>query len=467
MNRLDVVIYGAKAGACFASLQLDPDWKINRLGLDALGETPTPSGAETLVVFCDDSIDQNTLCQVLGAAAHFSKYPIRICFFCTPPTTIHHDLALQFSDFIFFPSSSRELKLRLALLRKQHLETAQPFDVAQRQPLLEEFAALNLRGNSQAFTDTLLLIKQTAKCDAPVLIEGETGTGKENAARAIHYFGKRQDSAFVPINCGAIPDTLLESELFGYEKGAFTDAKQRQSGLVALANNGTLFLDEVDSLSPRAQAALLRFLQTGEYRPLGGNHTLQSNVRVVAATNADLAARVRHKEFREDLYFRLNVLYVRMPPLRERPDDIEVIADYLVRKYLGQYGSGPTRIHPSFLLRLQGRSWPGNVRELENVLLREFLLANGEQIMGGASTLRVNDARTQAERLKSGPPTFQAAKEEAISRFETSYLQSLLALTAGNVSEAARLAGKERRCLGKLIKKYQIDKSRFVEPSAP
>lgn len=338
------------------------------------------------------------------------------------------------------------------------------------QSLLDEFADLNLRGNSQIFAQTLTLIKQTAKCDASVLIEGETGTGKENAARAMHYLGKRQDNAFVPINCGAIPDNLLESELFGYEKGAFTDAKQKQQGLVALANNGTLFLDEVDSLSPKAQAALLRFLQTGEYRPLGGGKTEQSHVRIIAATNADLKERVQRKEFREDLYFRLNVLYVRMPPLRERPGDIEEIANHLIKKYLAEYGEGPTRIHKATLLTLMNQHWPGNVRELENVLLREFLLATGDQIIiGNDSSSAVHSDRSPSYNLEANhsanqiPASFQEAKEAAINEFERNYLKTVLTITEGNVTEAARLAGKERRCLGKLIKKYKIDKSKFSE----
>lgn len=469
MDSLDVVIYGKKADACFTSLQLSPSWRVNVLSSEDYCVPTSTTGTKTLIVFLDDSINQAVLQGGLKANSFLSEYEIKICVFCVPPTMVENRLALEFNEVIFSPCTAGEIKLRISLLKEQVYSSSIPAANHYR-PILEEFASLNLRGKSNIFAETLALIKQTATCDASVLIEGETGTGKENAARAIHYLGERRDGAFVPINCGAIPDSLLESELFGYEKGAFTDARQKQAGLVSLANNGTLFLDEVDSLSPKAQAALLRFLQTGEYRPLGGGNTLQSNVRIVAATNANLAERVQRKEFREDLYFRLNVLYVRMPPLRERPGDVEVIADYLMQKYLSQYGKGPTRIHAATLRNLKSQSWPGNVRELENVLLREFLLCSGDQIemtpelhpmsrSGTSSTINPGAAGGPVSFQQT--VSFQEAKEAAISEFECGYLQNLLTMTEGNVTEAARLAGKERRCLGKLIKKYNIDKSRF------
>lgn len=339
--------------------------------------------------------------------------------------------------------------------------------------LLDEFAGLNLRGESKVFLETLSMIKRVAKCDTTVLIEGETGTGKENAARALHYLGVRQNNAFIPINCGSIPDSLFESEIFGFEKGAFTDAKHKQSGLATLADRGTLFLDEVDSLSPRAQASMLRFLQTGEYRPLGSGCLQKSDVRIIAATNANLLQLVANKQFREDLYYRLNVFHIHMPALRERPEDIPVICEHLIHQYIGQYGAGPTKIHPSLLRDFQTRSWPGNVRELENILLREFLMSSGDCV-----TLPDTDETPDAIVHHSLSPTvtcapgseqiqnFQRAKAVAIRRFENHYLEQLLAATAGNVSEAARLAGKERRSIGKMIKKYKIDKSRFSGETA-
>lgn len=331
--------------------------------------------------------------------------------------------------------------------------------------ILDEFGPLKLHGNSKIFLDVLRLIKKLAKYDATVLVEGETGTGKENAARALHYLGTRQNNAFIPINCGSIPDSLFESELFGYEKGAFTDAKKKQAGLIALAHNGTLFLDEVDSLSPKAQVSMLRFLQTGEYRPIGGGAIQRSQVRVIAATNADLSKLVAAKKFREDLYYRLNVLRIRMPALRDRRSDIRVICEHLLQQYVGQYGTGPTKLHPDLLRHVESNNWSGNIRELENTLLREFLLSSGDSVSLCSIPDSTDDHQVpdfSRDSLASNEvQSFQKAKAVAIKNFENRYLEQILTVTEGNVSEAARLAGKERRSIGKLIKKHNIDKSRF------
>lgn len=468
MDGLDIIVFGNKGENCLSELKLSSNWVVNLLSCDDLDAPCRSADATTLITFFDDNVDQKSLYRMLTTNTRFNGYQIRMCFFCVPPKSIDSELPLLFDDFMFYPCVADEFTLRLAVLERQLApsKTNHRSLTIDTQSVLEEFASLDLRGNSEVFAHTLMLIKQTSKCDASVVIEGETGTGKENAARAIHYLGKRKDNAFVPINCGAIPDNLLESELFGHEKGAFTDANRKQQGLVALANDGTLFLDEVDSLSPKAQAALLRFLQTGEYRPLGSSVTLRSNVRIIAATNASLEEQVKRKAFREDLYFRLNVLYVRMPPLRERPEDITIIVENLIRKYRIQYERGPNRIELPSLRTLQHRAWPGNVRELENVILREFLLSASEQIVimddhvpdNRQPPLKNNETPTE-------PPKFQIAKEEAINKFESAYLQHLLLLTSGNITEAAHLAGKERRCLGKLIKKYNIDKSQFISHS--
>lgn len=367
--------------------------------------------------------------------------------------------------------------------------------------LLQTFTGLNLVGHSPVFVDTLQLIQKIAQCHAPVLIRGETGTGKENAARAMHYLSERREHGFIPLNCAAIPDELFESELFGHEKGAFTDAKSSQAGLVALADGGTLFLDEVDSLTPKAQAALLRFLQTREYRPLGGRDTRQADVRILAATNADLSQRVEQKLFREDLFYRLNVLTVFMPSLRARKDDIPLIARALLHKFSEEYRAAPKQLSGQFIHYLMQQSWPGNVRELENTLLRAFLLSPETLLTSPAGMppgdalfdthsglekktgLTKNSALEDNSALTGKPPenavrkaehmfhsinpqlSFQDAKAEVITQFEEQYLKQVLSIAEGNVSAAARIAGKERRALGKLIRKYRIDKSLYQ--SAP
>ena len=391
--------------------------------------------------------------------------------------SLDHQLVSHFHDFLLWPCSAIEFSTRLVRLlgmRKQlHADPNQ---------LLAEFASLNLIGKSPEFLQNVHLIKKVSACHAAVLIQGETGTGKENAARAIHYLSKRREQSFVPVNCAAIPDELLESELFGHEKGAFTDAKQSQAGLVTIANRGTLFLDEVDSLSPKAQAALLRFLQTQEYRPLGSKQTLHADVRILAATNADLKSLVANKQFREDLYFRLNVLNLIMPPLRERLDDIGLIAESLLHRFAIEYQTTPKQLSRAGLNYLMRQSWPGNIRELENSLLRAFLLSPGP-ILDFAETLTqstneeicigldIDDTsyphgqhRNLVPVRHLPPMSFQDAKAIAINEFEANYLKQVMHIAKGNVSAAARLAGKERRALGKLLQKYAIDKTQYQTP---
>jgi transcriptional regulator with PAS, ATPase and Fis domain len=223
-----------------------------------------------------------------------------------------------------------------------------------------------LLGSSPRFQATLAQIARVAAVNATVLIEGETGTGKELAARAIHAQGARRDHPFVAVNCGALAESLLESELFGHERGAFTDAKIASPGLVSQADGGTLFLDEIDALTPKAQAALLRFLQDRSYRRVGSAQTRQADVRILAASNANLEALVADRRFRYDLTYRLNVLMLKMPALRERGGDALEMARSFLARYSEQYRLPPKTLHASFVAFIESHAWPGNVRELEN-----------------------------------------------------------------------------------------------------
>jgi len=455
MHSADVLLLGHQAPRHLPDLNLETNWLVKQITPQDLHDNENNTINKVLIVMSDSAFGTDPISSLFRKVHLLRQYSVRICIFCDTPDSIA-GLENFFDDFIFLPCTPEEFQIRASLLCPRQATTGLGAGA-----LLEEFANLDLKGNSPAFTDTLKTIKQVAGCEASVLIEGETGTGKENVARAIHYLSARRDKGFIPINCGAIPDSLFESELFGFEKGAFTDARQKQEGLVALANNGTLFLDEVDSLSLKAQAGLLRFLQTGEYRPLGSKTTLYSDVRVVAATNAHLSKLVQEGSIREDLYFRLKVLDIHMPPLRDRPQDIEIIANHLLLKYREKYGAGPKRIHPDSLLWLQQQSWPGNVRELENVLLRGFVLAKGSLLILGQNSSEKGVAAMTNEHCD--PVTFQQAKAVAISDFEISYLRTMLSLTTGNVSKAARLAGKERRAFGKLVKKYNIDTDKFKQ----
>jgi DNA-binding NtrC family response regulator len=294
--------------------------------------------------------------------------------------------------------------------------------------------------------------------DATALIEGETGTGKDIVARAFHYLGMRRDFPFIPLNCGALPDTLLESELFGHERGAFTDARERRTGLVDEARGGTLFLDEVEAMSPRAQVVLLRFLQDQTYLPLGGRTLSKADVRIIAASNADLSEEVARGRFRRDLWFRLRVLHLRLPPLRERAGDVTLLAQLFVERYSRQKQRGPRRLSPQALAALEAHDWPGNVRELESVILREFLLHDNssDELSVDLGLPPPISEPTASASPGSPPPDFKHAKALAVAEFERSYLRQLLTCTRGNISLAARLSRKDRSALNKLVKKHGI-----------
>lgn len=318
-------------------------------------------------------------------------------------------------------------------------------------------------GRSPTFLAASQLIRKIARCDAPVLIEGETGTGKELAARAIHYGGSRRDRPFIPINCGAIPDGLVESELFGHTPGAFTDAKHEQVGLIAHAHRGTLFLDEIDALPAKAQVALLRFLQDQHYRPIGGRETRSVDVRVISASNTDLATLAQAGAFRLDLLFRLKVMHLLLPPLRDRRGDAALLAEHFLEACGVHFGNGRKTLAPATLEWLEQYPWPGNVRELENLITREYLLAEGNTLDISSPADVSTEHGSKLTWRNGGGSTihFNAAKSQVIAEFERRYLMDVLAAAGGQVTRAASLAGKERRAFGKLLKKHGIDRSKY------
>jgi DNA-binding NtrC family response regulator len=294
----------------------------------------------------------------------------------------------------------------------------------------------------------------------PVLIEGETGTGKELAARRIHYKGARQKKPFVPINCGAIPDSLIENELFGHRRGAYTDARADVPGLLKLADGGTLLLDEVDMLPQKGQVTLLRFLQNQTFRKLGGQHDERVDVRIIAASNRSLERLAAQNEFRSDLLFRIKLMFVELPALRDRSGDARLLADHFLKECAVRYGVPARRLDAATLDWLDRYQWPGNVRELENLIHRSFLLSDRAEIAIDrpvAAAARAGDQHIQIEDCAN----YRAAKARAIASFDVGYLRTLLAQNAGNIARAARAAGKERRALGKLLKRYGIDAMQF------
>ena len=357
-------------------------------------------------------------------------------------------------DFVLWPSEPAEVAHRIRLLLKKSGGAASTTVLK----LLHEIGFAQLVGEDPVFLRALEMIPALALSAAPVLITGETGTGKEFSARAIHFLGAQKHRAFVPVDCGAIPDQVFENEMFGHFRGGYTDAHADQKGLAETADGGTLFLDEINSLSMTAQAKLLRFLQEGTIKPLGGSKFIKVNARIISATNQDLAACVQKGQFRADLFYRLNVLRLALPPLRLRPLDIPLLAQHFLNG-LGASRTGKRRWFSAGALRKLGAySWPGNVRELYNVVQQTSVLADSPPILPEHIPL----PEPAAPQALSG---FHAEREHAIAAFERTYIEQLLLNCGGNVTEAAKLANQNRRSIGRLIKKYQIDRKALAVAS--
>lgn len=359
-------------------------------------------------------------------------------------------------EFVCWPCSAEELRVRL----DRALSGWTVADPAADDPAYRDACnRLSIVGGSASFRHAMQLVARVARCDAPVLIEGETGVGKELAARAVHYLGVRRDGPFVPVNCGAIPDNLIENELFGHERGAYTDAKESRGGLVSQAERGTLFLDEVETLSPRAQVVLLRFLQDRCYRPLGGRSSSLADVRIVAASNADLLVLARRGSFREDLLYRLSVVTIRVPPLRDRREDMRSLAEEFIRQACTRYRLPAKVLHASTLEWMMRYDWPGNVRELENFIHQACVTSDGRWILAAGSHECGRPTQVSSTDIAGRP--FNHAKALTIAEFERTYLEMVMRECQGNVTRAARLAGKERRAFGKLLKRCGLRPTDF------
>jgi DNA-binding NtrC family response regulator len=314
--------------------------------------------------------------------------------------------------------------------------------------LRKQLGLRQLVGESELFLAEIDKILLVAQHDAGILITGETGTGKELFARAIHYLSPRAGRAFLPVNCGAIPGDLVENELFGHASGAYTGAKTARPGLIHEANGGTLFLDEIDCLPLMAQVKLLRFLQEKEYRPLGSTKTSKADLRVIAATNANCEAAVRKGSLRQDLYYRLNVIPLSLPALRHRRDDIPLLANHFLIKYAKEFSKEVTGFSPDAIRKLISYEWPGNIRELEHVIM-------GAVVLSVQPTICATSIAISAET----PPdteSFQQAKNRMVEQFEKTYIKGLLLSHHGNISWAAKAAQKNRRAFWELIRKHHI-----------
>jgi len=323
---------------------------------------------------------------------------------------------------------------------------------------------LNLVGRSAEMLEIIETIRRIANYNITVAIYGETGTGKELIAQALHYTGNSSVGPFIPINCGALTDSLFESELFGHERGAFTDACREHDGLIKQAENGVLFLDEIEALSPKGQVALLRFLQDKTYRKVGGRSQYTANVQIIVASN--VPPDELHGDtgrLREDLYYRLNVLPIFLPPLRERREDIAPIAQHFLTIFKARFNLPGKYLGEAGMAWLLEQDWSGNVRELENTLQRGVLLAEDNEIEPRHLQLPMESRNTECweDTVVMFSLPFNEARARVVETFEHDYLQALLSRSGGSVTRAARQAGKERRAMGRLLKKHHIDPTHY------
>jgi len=323
-----------------------------------------------------------------------------------------------------------------------------------RQELHHRYDFSTMVGSSGPMRQMYEEMARVAGTNTTVLIRGESGTGKELIAGAIHYHSSRARKPFVKVNCAALPETLIESELFGHERGAFTGAVSRKKGRFEMANSGTLFLDEIGELSPATQAKLLRVLQEREFERVGGTDPVRVDVRVIAATNRNLERALYEGVFREDLYYRLNVFPIFIPPLRERRADILPLADHFAEKYAREHGKTIKRISVSAIDQLACYHWPGNVRELENTIERAVLMADGEVIHGHHLPPTLQTAEATGT-------TVSTSLSGAVATFERSIIEDALKSTRGNRAKASRLLGTTERVMNYKVKKYGIDPSRL------
>jgi len=346
-------------------------------------------------------------------------------------------------DYMVKPFDPDEIEIHIKKI-VAHKELVME-NILLRKKLEEKYQFDEIIGTSDVMQDVFDMIARVAPTDSTVLITGESGTGKELVAQAIHGNSPRCYMPFIAVSCGALPDSLLESELFGYEKGAFTGADHPKRGRFEMAEKGTLFLDEIGDITLKTQVNLLRVLQQKEIRRLGGEEMIKVDVRIIAATNRDLVKAIREKNFREDLYYRLNVISIHMPPLRDRKEDIPLLVKAFIKRYCLEMNREEAKITPSALNLLADYSWPGNVRELENVIERALVIGHGREIVPDDLPFQRSEAT-----IKSFP--------KSLKMMEKMHIEGILKDSNWNISRAARELDIDRQTLYNKIEKYQINK---------
>ncbi len=414
---------GESRGTSRVLRQDDPDFSVLFLGKKSLGK------AEAVLRLAGASAPESPLLVVMEEA--------------DPEETLRV-LDLGAADFIVPPFTPNNVLPRLWRLQRPISQDSKlVLELKQRLGLKQ------LIGESAVLLKEVNKIPLVARCDASVLITGETGTGKEMFARAIHALSRRSDKPLNALNCGAIPVDLIENELFGHEAGAFTGANSSATGLLRETEGGTLFLDEIDSLPLLAQVKLLRFLQEKEFRPLGSSKVSRVDARIIAASNSNIQEALKQGRFRQDLYYRLNVVALSLPPLRERREDIPLLARHFLNRYATTLDCPAGEFSPAAMQKLMLYDWPGNVRELENVIERSVILSP-------LPRLRPEDIELPNVMMDLQGESFRSLKEKTIKNFERAYIQSLLLSHGGNITKAALAAGKHRRAFWEMMRKHQM-----------
>jgi DNA-binding NtrC family response regulator len=362
-------------------------------------------------------------------------------------------------DFVTKPFDHDALIVRLekALERSRLLKENYRLQIECR----DSQAFHKIVGKSAVMNRVFETIQMVAKTDLTVLITGESGTGKELVARAVHNLSNRRARPFVAVNCPTVPENILESELFGYKKGAFTHASQNKIGLFQEAQLGSIFLDEIGDVSPTIQTKLLRVLQEKEVKPLGDTKSISVDVRIIASTNQNLKEKIKTGDFRDDFFYRLNVLPIRLPALREHPEDIPIIASHLLEKHCAQLNQSLKKLSPQLVDIFLKKRWEGNVRELENVIMRGILYSRTAEIQPKDIDLaKETHAASELKHTLANLP-YKKAKEQILLQFNENYISSLLSDNNGNVSGAARQCGLERQALQQIMRRYSISAEPF------
>jgi two-component system response regulator PilR (NtrC family) len=366
-------------------------------------------------------------------------------------------------DYVVKPFDVEELKIVVAHgLEKSRLREE---NIMLKKELREKYKFENMIGKSKKMRQVYSLIERIAGTDSTILVTGESGTGKEMAARAVHFLSQRREKPFVSINCGALPENLLESELFGHARGSFTGAVANKKGMFEVAQQGTLFLDEVGEMSSMTQVKLLRALQEKKVRHVGGTEEIEVNARIIAATNQDLKEKIRKGDFREDLYYRLNVISFEMPPLRERKEDLPLLVSYFLQKYCKQMGRKMKRIAPEAMKIFESYAWPGNVRELENVIERVVAIEERETITEESLPADLFRIQEKPESKYLFQPGFSL--NQYLDDVSRNFIREALEATGGNLKETAGLLGVNYRSLRYLMEKYDLRNRRQVVEFSP